>query len=58
MKVRQSAVLEKLRGEPGGLQKLFETLKKRDSKESETVTVDGKTYVIRKSPMVTERTGY
>jgi hypothetical protein len=58
MKVKQSPVIEKLRSNPIELKKLFAALRNRNSANPDTVKVDGKTYVIRRSPIVTEHTAY
>ena len=58
MKVKQSPLVEKLRGKPQELRKFFDVILKRDSKTEQEVTIEGKKYMIRRSPTVTERAGY
>lgn len=64
MRVKQSPLLEKLREKPAELQKLFDALHQNSSRDAETpstpptITLDGKDYVVRRSPVITERTGY
>jgi hypothetical protein len=64
MKVKRSPLIEKLRGKPAELRKLYDALRggvasdSRNTDSSPKVILDGKTYVVRRSPVVTERISY
>jgi hypothetical protein len=58
MKVVQSPVIEKLKGNPDALRTLLLAFRKRNASRKERIQLDGRTYTIRRAPMITGRTLY